>query len=165
MSHPSLTYEPLTTRQAFAVGIIWPSDDVSQDSRCYLPSHGCSCCNLQSLNLLVLAAIQVSRSALLTARLADDAKANIVVLSEGGSSKSSLGLPRLKEIKEARTILLKEVSGSAPPLSVPPNAHESGKRRDWLALLLRESLGTSYVIRRTRSLLTTVSIQIGFQWT
>ena len=87
-------------------------------------------------------AIQVSRSALLTARVADGADAAIYVLPEAGSSKSPLILPRLKDIKEAGTILVKELTTTAPLLHTLASSHEKGKRRDWLALLLRESLGT-----------------------
>jgi hypothetical protein len=97
-----------------------------------------------------LSAIQVSRSAFLTARLADDAKANISALPIGSSSKSPFGLPCLKEIKEAEAILLKDISGNDVPLSNPASPHEVGKRRDWLALLLREYLGATSVIENTQ---------------
>jgi AAA family ATPase len=94
----------------------------------------------------IFSAIQVSRSALLTARVADGAEAAIYVLAEAGSPKSSLSLPRLRDIKEAGTILVKELTATSPLLHTPASSHEKGKRRDWLGLLLRESLGTISVI-------------------
>jgi|SRR5882762_2202589 len=97
-----------------------------------------------------LSAIQVSRSAFLTARLADDAQAIVSVVPVGSSLKSPIGLPRLKEIKEAGTILLRENSENSLALPIPPGTHEGGKRRDWLVLLLREHLGTISIIEPTQ---------------
>lgn len=74
---------------------------------------------------------------LLTARLTLGQKVQILPLPDKSSSTSSSSLPSLRDIREAGTIRLKEIS-SVPLVS--PNPPE-GKQRDWLRLLLRESLG------------------------
>ncbi|KAH8082458.1 AAA family ATPase [Cristinia sonorae] len=101
----------------FAVGIAWPSQDISQDS------------------------IVVSSPLTLTGGFAHGDKIQISPLNGG---KLPAGLPSLKKIQEARTVKVQEVnipgvSGkSAAPLR---NADgEKGKRRDWLPLLVREAL-------------------------
>jgi hypothetical protein len=52
----------------------------------------------------------------------------------------------LKDIKEAGTIRLKETSANTPLPSTSGSSHEKNKRRHWLELLLRESLGMPFVV-------------------
>lgn len=96
----------------YSVGIAWPSINLPQDS-VFVPS-----------------------AHLLTARLTLGQKVQILPLPDKSSSTSSSSLPSLRDIREAGTIRLKEIS-SVPLVS--PNPPE-GKQRDWLRLLLRESL-------------------------
>ncbi|EPS95567.1 hypothetical protein FOMPIDRAFT_1043545 [Fomitopsis schrenkii] len=107
---------------AFAVGIVWPSTDVSQD------------------------AVLVSPSLLLTAHLTPEARIQLYPLS---SSKLPQHIPSLKKARTAHTIRMREVP---PELSLAPadrskshsKAQAQGaapaKRRDWLTLLVRETL-------------------------
>ncbi|EGO23346.1 hypothetical protein SERLADRAFT_438665 [Serpula lacrymans var. lacrymans S7.9] len=101
----------------FAVGVLWPSLDISQDS------------------------ILVSSSILLTAGLVEGTKVQIFPLTGKVSSKVPLGLPSPRDIREAGTIRFKEISRSTNPSLNPTITREKGKRRDWLTLLLREHLG------------------------
>jgi hypothetical protein len=39
---------------------------------------------------------------------------------------------------------MKELSANTPLPPIPASSHEKGKRRDWLALLLRECLGMAF---------------------
>ena len=78
---------------------------------------------------------------LLTARLTPGQKVQITRLHNKPSSSSSSspsGLPLLQDIREAGIIQLKEISSVV--LASPTSAPER-KQRDWLRLLLRESLG------------------------
>lgn len=58
-----------------------------------------------------------------------------------GSLKSPLGLPSLRQVKEAGTVSLTEISRNLPQPLSSSDSHTKGKRRDWLTLLVRESLG------------------------
>ncbi|KAI0642851.1 AAA family ATPase [Trametes meyenii] len=107
------------SQKVFAVGVAWPSSDVSQDS------------------------ILVSTSLLLTARVTPGAKVNLFSLD---APKLPSGVPSLRQAELAQTIRVKEVFGekrvaisSAPTSSKSPDTGK-GKRRDWLTLLIRESL-------------------------
>ncbi|EGN94544.1 hypothetical protein SERLA73DRAFT_77916 [Serpula lacrymans var. lacrymans S7.3] len=105
------------SQKDFAVGVLWPSLDISQDS------------------------ILVSSSILLTAGLVEGTKVQIFPLTGKVSSKVPLGLPSLRDIREAGTIRFREISRSTSPSLNPTITRKKGKRRDWLSLLLREHLG------------------------
>lgn len=78
--------------------------------------------------------IYVSASHLLTAGIKGGAKIRITHLSDKKTS------PTLKIIKNAQYIHLSETLNQDPPTS------NSGKRPDWLTLLVREVLGMNPVI-------------------
>ncbi|KAI9065950.1 AAA-domain-containing protein [Trametes sanguinea] len=108
------------SHQAFAVGVAWPSPELSQDS------------------------ILVSPPLLLTARVTPGSKVNIFSLD---APKLPPGVPSLRNAEVAHTVRVKEVADDKRPAISPASASSSksqdpgkGKRRDWLALLIRESL-------------------------
>ena len=84
-----------------------------------------------------LLAVFVPTTHILTARLTLGQKVQIFPLPHKSSSTSLSGLPSLRDIQEAGTIRLKEISSITVASPNPPE----GKQRDWLRLLLRESLG------------------------
>ncbi|KAG5728058.1 ATPase family gene 2 protein [Termitomyces sp. T112] len=99
------------SRKGVAIGIAWPSLEVTQES------------------------VLVPTSLRLTARLQAGEQVQIYALSSATSPKLPPGLPSLKNLQEAGTICLREIS--SPPKSV---TNETSIKRDWLNLLLRESL-------------------------
>jgi len=100
-------------RKDFAVGIVWPSLEISQDS------------------------VLITTSLRLTAQVEVGDKVQIFPLSGITATKPPPGVPSLRYLEEAGTIRLKEILGSSPPVA----GHTSeNKQRDWLSLLLRESL-------------------------
>ncbi|KAI0671254.1 AAA family ATPase [Trametes maxima] len=108
------------SQKAFAVGVAWPSSDISPDS------------------------ILVSTPLLLTARVTPGVKVNLFSLD---APKLPSGVPSLRHAELAQTIRVKEVFGekrvaiSSASTSSPKSPHTGkGKRRDWLTLLIRESL-------------------------
>lgn len=111
-----------------------------------------SCCaQFDQPHTMPLTAVVVSCSLLLTAQLEAGQQACIFPLSGLASSKVPPGLPSLRTAQEAGTIRLKEVAtnGSAPP--GPAGNSDETKRRDWLNLLLRESLGLFWPLRATKN--------------
>lgn len=82
-------------------------------------------------------AVLVPTSLRLTARLRTGDQVQIHALSGATSLKLSPGLPSLRNLQEAGTIRLREVS----VLPKDVTKQESGTKRNWLDLLLRESLG------------------------
>lgn len=112
------------------MGIAWPSFEISQDCR-----YDASFPAIVPHDFLK--AVLVSTSLRLTARLEVGAKVQVFPLSGAGLSKLPPGLPSLRQIQEAATIRLTEISVSPTDTA---SRHEK-KPRDWLCLLLRESLG------------------------
>ncbi|KAH9831440.1 AAA family ATPase [Rhodofomes roseus] len=116
-----LSDDPQVT--TFAVGVVWPSTDISHDT------------------------ILISKSLLLTAHLTPGAKVQLHPLTGG---RPHPHLPQLKSAQAARTIRVREVllEASSSPADLrhktqpTPPSHESSpeKRRDWLTLLVREVL-------------------------
>ncbi|KAI0662110.1 AAA family ATPase [Cubamyces menziesii] len=109
------------SHKAFAVGVAWPSSELSQDS------------------------ILVSPPLLLTARVTPGSKVNVFSLD---APKLPPGVPSLRHAELAQTVRVKEVfdgkraaisTASTSSSSKSPDAGK-GKRRDWLTLLIRESL-------------------------
>ncbi|GLB45448.1 putative AAA domain (dynein-related subfamily) [Lyophyllum shimeji] len=102
-----------SVRKNFAVGIAWPSLEISQDS------------------------VLIPTSLRLTARVEAGDQVQIFPLSGTNVPKPPPGLPSLRHLQEAGTIRLREIlAPSSPAISHPPE----NKQRDWLSLLLRESL-------------------------
>ncbi|KAI0632362.1 AAA family ATPase [Trametes polyzona] len=108
------------SHKLFAVGVAWPSSDLSQDS------------------------ILVSPPLLLTARVTPGSKVNLFSLD---APKLPPGVPSLRHAELAQTVRVKEVfdarrpaisSASASSSKIPDSGR--GKRRDWLTLLIREFL-------------------------
>ncbi|KAK0244621.1 AAA family ATPase [Armillaria nabsnona] len=101
----------------FAVGIVWPCTDVSQES------------------------LVVSSSLLLTARLEAGQRARIVPLAGIAPSKLPPGLPSLRQVQDASTIRVHELltENNQSTSSSASQAHGK-KEKDWLALLIREVL-------------------------
>ncbi|KAF8073388.1 P-loop containing nucleoside triphosphate hydrolase protein [Lyophyllum atratum] len=102
-----------SSRKDFAVGIVWPSHEISLESAI------------------------IPTSLRLTARLEAGDKVQIFPLSGIIVPKPPPGLPSLRNLQEAGIIRLKEIRSPVPLLTshTPEN-----KQRDWLSLLLRESL-------------------------
>ena len=84
-------------------------------------------------------AIGLSTALLLTAQLEPGQHASVLSLSTPTTIKSPIRLPSIKQVKDAKIVRLKEIgipnqaSTSSTKLDLP--------KKDWLPLLLRESLG------------------------
>lgn len=103
----------------FAVGILWPSLDIPQNS------------------------LLVSRSLLLTARVKEGSQIQIFPLSGKLTGGATDWLPSLQNAREAKSVRLRETlreSAEGQFFPVSPEARGDEKRRDWLALSLREHL-------------------------
>ncbi|KAH9948308.1 AAA family ATPase [Amylocystis lapponica] len=105
-------------KKAFAVGIAWPSHEIPHES------------------------VLVSSSLILTAKLHEGAKVQVSPLN---TAKPVPGLPFLQRACEARSVHLKEILKEAPPTRIPSAPSKTpdtgkGRRRDWLSLLLKETL-------------------------
>ncbi|KAF8875657.1 P-loop containing nucleoside triphosphate hydrolase protein [Infundibulicybe gibba] len=103
----------------FAVGIVWPSLEISQDT------------------------VSVPASILLTARLEAGQKVHIFPLSGLACSKSPPGVPSLREIPEAGVIQLQEINATTThrdSLATSTKTALEKEDGDWIPLLLRESL-------------------------
>ncbi|KAF5374922.1 hypothetical protein D9758_000017 [Tetrapyrgos nigripes] len=100
---------------AFAVGIAWPSIEQSSDS-VYLSSE-----------LVLTAQIELNQE--------------IFVLPLPTAQKTPNGLPSLRQMQDARLIRLKEISVPGSDASrIIQKQDPKQKQRDWLTLLLRETL-------------------------
>ena len=119
------------------MGIAWPSEELTNDSK-FLKQLKPGRYTNMSLKFIFLA-IAVSSRLLLTAQLKPGQQANIVSLA-GFGTDSKRHIRGLAPPREALTIQLKETSD--PRASVG----QKEKQRDWLALLLRESLGPLIVL-------------------
>ncbi|TFY59854.1 hypothetical protein EVG20_g7635, partial [Dentipellis fragilis] len=101
----------------FAVGALWPLSELSAD------------------------AVHVSPSLLFTLRTTEGSQVRIFPLASQ-SPKSAPWIPSLRFATEAGSIRLREVDATGNPL--PPleksAKEDKGKRRDWLTLLVRETL-------------------------
>ncbi|KAJ7147538.1 AAA family ATPase [Mycena crocata] len=103
----------------FAVGIAWPSAEI--------PAHS----------------VAISTSLYLTAGLQDGQDVLVSPLPKTPTKDHPLRLPALSQIQDATEIRLREVPQSVSPSTALPG----GKRRDWLKLLIRESLGSCSLIK------------------
>ncbi|KAF9234685.1 P-loop containing nucleoside triphosphate hydrolase protein [Melanogaster broomeanus] len=107
-------------KKDFAVGILWPSLEVSQN------------------------AILLSPSLFLTARLTEGNQIQIIPLLGRSLNTATPCLPSLDDAQEARHVRLREIFGSLtsaiPSIRASSDGPDKTKRRDWLTLLLREHL-------------------------
>ncbi|KAJ3870319.1 P-loop containing nucleoside triphosphate hydrolase protein [Lentinula novae-zelandiae] len=112
---------PLKVFQAFAVGIVWPSLEQPPSS------------------------IVLSTALLLTAQLESGQQASVFPLTVPTTSKPPAKFPTIKQSKDAGIIRLKEVPiPNKASTSSMKKSHE--KEKDWLPLLLRESLGSHSIL-------------------
>ncbi|THH05291.1 hypothetical protein EW146_g9942 [Bondarzewia mesenterica] len=102
-------------QKAYAVGIIWPSTE------------------------LLLETVQAMPSLLLTAKLREGSKVQLFPFNVPQGQKLKSWLPSFKQAREAGTVRLTEIN-SNESLLPPDNLKEKKTRRDWLSLLVRESL-------------------------
>lgn len=85
-------------------------------------------------------AVLLSPSLLLTAHLEEGDQTQIFPLQGKDVNTDNLSVVSLRDAQQARYIRLREISGG-PTRGIRANAHDSGKQRDWLAVLLREHIG------------------------
>ncbi|KAF8650108.1 hypothetical protein AX16_005408 [Volvariella volvacea WC 439] len=102
--------------KAFAAGIVWPFADLPQES------------------------VLVSQSLLWTASLESGQEARIIPLTLASSSKVPAGIQPFKQPQDAGIIRLRELSSEGTKRFNPAAKSSEGKQKDWLNLLLRESL-------------------------
>ncbi|KAJ4485921.1 AAA family ATPase [Lentinula aciculospora] len=101
--------------KAFAVGVVWPSLEQPQNS------------------------IVVSTALLLTAQLESGQQVSVFPLSVSTTLKSPTKFMPINKAKDASIIRLKEVP--IPNQASTSSLKKNEKEKDWLPLLLRESLG------------------------
>jgi hypothetical protein len=91
----------------------------------------------------MLIVAELATTLLLTAHLSGGSKAVIFPLSSIHATTSPTWLPSLQEAHHADTVQLCEIDVNRAPIvtSVSEKLSEKAKQRDWLRLLLRESLG------------------------
>ncbi|KIK98539.1 hypothetical protein PAXRUDRAFT_9477 [Paxillus rubicundulus Ve08.2h10] len=108
-----------SAKKDFAVGVLWPSLEVSQN------------------------AILLSSSLSLTAHVTEGNQVQIFPLPGKALNRATPSLPSLHDAKEARHVRLREISSNSStltPTRASSDGRDSGKRRDWLTFLLREHL-------------------------
>ncbi|KAG6375937.1 P-loop containing nucleoside triphosphate hydrolase protein [Boletus reticuloceps] len=111
-------------KKHFAVGVLWPSIDVPQNGEYHI---------VRSSFVLL------SPSLFLTARLEEGSLVKVFPLHGKPTNKGNSFLPSLRDAQEAGYIRLREIL-KGQTKKAQADTHESGKRRDWLTLLLREHL-------------------------
>ncbi|EJD02417.1 AAA family ATPase [Fomitiporia mediterranea MF3/22] len=104
-----------STPLAFAVGIVWPSQDVPPDVIYVRSSVAC-----------------ISHSHMLSASLEEKTKIRVVSLTD---KRSSAGLPSLKGMRDAHSVVVTESTDSRSSEN-----KEDTKKPDWLAFYIREIL-------------------------
>jgi hypothetical protein len=97
---------------------------------------------------LVLVVVELATTLLLTARISEGSKAVIFHLSSINAATRPAWLPSLKEVHHADTVRLCKIDINGAPViaSLSPKTSEKVKQRDWLRLLLRESLGARSLV-------------------
>jgi len=95
--------------------------------------------------LLVLVVVVATATLLLTARISEGSKVVIYPLSTQIATKRLAWLPSLQAAQHASFVQLREIDANGAPLIVPNSGaqkiSDKGKQRNWLTLLVRESLG------------------------
>ena len=96
------------------------------------------------LRVLVLV-VEATASLLLTARILDGSRVVVYSLSAQSTTKRLTWLPSLQGAQHAGIVQLREIDNNGIPLIVPNSGlkkiSDNGKQRNWLTLLVRESLG------------------------
>lgn len=96
------------------------------------------------LRVLVLV-VEATASLLLTARILDGSRVVVYSLSPQSTTKRLTWLPSLQGAQHAGIVQLREIDNNGIPLIVPNSGlkkiSDNGKQRNWLTLLVRESLG------------------------
>ncbi|KAI0055886.1 AAA family ATPase [Artomyces pyxidatus] len=115
---------PDSQSMAYAVGILWPDLEVGGD------------------------VAQVASSLLHTARVKEGVQVRLYALSGNQSQTAAAWLPPMREAFEAGDVRLREVDLAGLPISAPSQKakRDKGKRRDWLPLLVRETLASPRLI-------------------
>ncbi|KAH9954933.1 AAA family ATPase [Russula dissimulans] len=111
----ALGMDILSKSRPFAVGTLWPSSDLAGD------------------------VVQLATTHLLTAHISEGSKGVIFPLSSLTPARCPTWLSSLQDPYHADTVRLREVDNNRVP--VIQKASEKVKQRDWLTLLVRESLG------------------------
>ncbi len=119
------------------MGEIWPSIELASDGEA-IGGHSV-------LFLLVLAVVEASTSLLLTAQISEGSKVMIYPLSAQNATGRPTWLPSLQAAAHADTVQLCEIDINGAPLIIPTSRSqkisEKGKQRNWVTLIVRESLG------------------------
>ncbi|KAH9057499.1 AAA family ATPase [Lactarius vividus] len=120
----------------YAVGEIWPSLELAGDGE-VSGEHPDSF-------LLALAVVEAARTLLLTSRILEDSRVVIYPLGAQNATKRPTWLPSLQAVQHADTVQLCEIDSNGAPLITPMSGSQTlsdkGKQRNWLTLLVRESL-------------------------
>ncbi|KAI9452786.1 AAA family ATPase [Lactarius psammicola] len=113
----------------YAVGEIWPSLELASD------------------------VVEAATTLLLTARISEGSRVVIYPLSAQNATKRFTWLPSLQAAQHAVTMQLCEIDSNGAPLITPISGSQKisdkdkGKQRNWLTLLVRESLvAVKYVL-------------------
>jgi hypothetical protein len=127
---PIAWYLTYINGQKYSIGVAWPALEVASDGETNK--------NLPMFSSDLVAVVLVSSSLLLTANLKLGQEVTIRRVS-ASQSGSAANLPSLENAQSAAAIKVKELN---------PTIMKGGekKARDWLALLLREHLGSSGVL-------------------
>ncbi|KAF5360884.1 hypothetical protein D9756_004534 [Leucocoprinus leucothites] len=109
--------DTFTDTMDFALGAVWPSLELSQNS------------------------IVIPSSLQLTARLKPGQNVHVFPLSGMATSRLPSGIPGLRHAQEVATLRFREIS--TEDISTRPTSGNTlpSKRKDWLNLFLREYLG------------------------
>ena len=93
--------------------------------------------------LILLAAVELATSLLLTAHVPEGSTVAIFPLSLLNTTNRPTWLPSLQEARHADSVRLCEIDISGAPViaTVSQKASEKVRQKDWLGLLLREYLG------------------------
>ncbi|KAI9443648.1 AAA family ATPase [Lactarius indigo] len=120
----------------YAVGEIWPSLELAGDGEA---SGG-----HPDLFLLALAVVEAAMTLLLTSRISEGSSVVIYPLNAQNATMRPTWLPSLQAVQRANTVQLREVDANGAPLITPISGSltlsDKGKQRNWLMLLVRESL-------------------------
>ena len=115
------------TREPFAIGVAWPSNDVSPTGEYYEPLEPYS-----SIHSFVSPDVIASHNHLFTCGLNEGGKCRIFSLSDHMIPTS---IPSLKSLKEARVVRVLNDGDELP---------KEAKQLTWLTLYIRETLGNKF---------------------
>jgi AAA family ATPase len=84
--------------------------------------------------------VEVANSFLLTARISEHSKVVLYSLSSKNTTRYPTWLPSIQAAYHAHAVWLREIHINEIPV-ITSDTSEKGKKRDWLTLLVRETLG------------------------